>query len=69
MSWDSLCDLALMSIELKETKKTNFDEIIDKFASIKSRKALFYHVFIETKKARLIDFCCSMFVILHNKNT
>ena len=36
-----LCDLALMSIARDETGKTNFDEIIDEFSSIKAGKVLF----------------------------
>ena len=40
ISQKRLCDLALLSIERDETKKTNFDEIIDEFASRKTRKAL-----------------------------
>jgi len=40
-SQGSLCDIALMRIERDEIAKAYFDEIIDKFASIKSRKALF----------------------------
>ena len=40
-SQERLCDLALLSIEKDETKKTNFDEIIDKFAPRKAQKALF----------------------------
>ena len=40
MSQERLCDLALLSIERDETKKTNFDVIIDKFASRKARKVL-----------------------------
>ena len=35
-----LCDLALLSTERDETKKTNFDEIIDEFASRKAQKVL-----------------------------
>jgi len=30
-----------MSIEREETEKTDFDEIIDEFASIKAQKVLF----------------------------
>ena len=40
MNQERLCDLALLSIERDETKKTNLDEIIDKFASRKARKVL-----------------------------
>ena len=40
MSQERLCDLALLDIERDETKKTNFDEIIDEFASRKLRKVL-----------------------------
>ena len=40
MSQERLCNLALLSIDRDETKKTNFDEIIDEFASRKSRKVL-----------------------------
>ena len=40
MSQERLCDLALLSIERDETKKTNFDKIIDEFASRKARKVL-----------------------------
>ena len=40
MNQKRLCDLALLSIERDETKKTNFDQIIDEFASRKARKVL-----------------------------
>ena len=40
MSQKRLCDLALLSIERDETKKTNFDEIVDEFESRKARKVL-----------------------------
>ena len=35
---DRLSDLALLNIERKETENTDFDEIIDQFASAKARK-------------------------------
>jgi len=38
MSQNRLNDLALLSIERETVEKTNFDQIIDKFASIKARK-------------------------------
>jgi len=40
MNQDRLCDQAL-GIEREEREKTDFDEIIDDFASIKARKVLF----------------------------
>ena len=40
MNHERLCDLALLSIERDETKKTNFDQIIDEFASRKAQKVL-----------------------------
>ena len=40
MSQERLCDLVLLSIERDETKKTNFDKIIDESASRKARKVL-----------------------------
>ena len=40
MSQERLCDLALLRIERDETKKTNFDKIVDEFASRKARKVL-----------------------------
>ncbi|XP_053119697.1 52 kDa repressor of the inhibitor of the protein kinase-like [Hemicordylus capensis] len=39
MGQDRLCDLALLSTEREETDKTNFDGIIDQFASMKARRA------------------------------
>ena len=39
MGQDRLCDLALLSIEREETAKADFNEIIDLFASAKTRKA------------------------------
>ena len=33
-----LCNLALLSVEREETEKTDFDEVIDQFASAKARK-------------------------------
>jgi hypothetical protein len=38
MGQQRLCDLALLSIERETTELTNFDEIIDLFASAKARK-------------------------------
>ena len=38
MSQERLCDMTLLSIEENKTKKTNFDKIIDEFASRKARK-------------------------------
>ena len=39
MGQSRICDLAILSVESEETEKTDFDKIIDDFASIKSRKA------------------------------
>ena len=39
MIQERLCYIALLSIESDETKKTNFDEIIDEFASRKGTKS------------------------------
>ena len=36
MGQDRLWDLALLSVE--ETEKTDFEQIIDQFASVKARK-------------------------------
>jgi len=41
MNQDRLCDLALMSIEKDEIEKTDFDDIINEFASINARKVFF----------------------------
>lgn len=38
MGQDRLCDLALLSIEREATESTDFEQIIDKFASMKARK-------------------------------
>ena len=38
MGQGRLCDLALLSVEREETEKTDFDRIIDQFASVKARK-------------------------------
>lgn len=38
MGLNRLCDLALLSIDREETKKTDFEQVIDQFALIKSRK-------------------------------
>lgn len=38
MGQDRLSDLALLSVEREEVEKTNFEDIIDKFAAIKARK-------------------------------
>ena len=40
MSQERLCDMTLLSIEGNEKKKTNFDKIIDEFASRKAQKVL-----------------------------
>ena len=40
MSQERLCDLALLSIERDETKKTNFNQIIDEFALRKAQEVL-----------------------------
>jgi len=42
VSRDRLCDLAVaLSIEWDETEKTDFDDIMDGFSSIKAQKVLF----------------------------
>ena len=33
-----LCDLAVLSVEREETEKTDFEHILDQFASVKARK-------------------------------
>ncbi|XP_022239273.1 uncharacterized protein LOC111085357 [Limulus polyphemus] len=38
MGQSRLCDLALLSVEREETEKTDFEHIIDQFASVKARK-------------------------------
>ena len=38
MGQGRLCDLALLGIEREETKKTDFQHMIDQFASEKARK-------------------------------
>ena len=38
MGQDRLCDLALLSVEREEVERTNFEDIIDKFAAVKARK-------------------------------
>jgi hypothetical protein len=38
MGQSRLCDLALLSVERKETEKTDFEQIIHQFASVKARK-------------------------------
>ncbi|XP_048344871.1 uncharacterized protein LOC125428571 isoform X2 [Sphaerodactylus townsendi] len=38
MGQQRLCDLALLSVEREETEKTNFDDIIDRFASAEAGK-------------------------------
>jgi hypothetical protein len=38
MGQGRLCDLALLSVEREETEKTDFEHIIDQFASVKARK-------------------------------
>lgn len=40
MGQERLCDLALLSIEKETTEQTNFDNIINLFASEKARKVL-----------------------------
>lgn len=40
MGQDRLSDLALLSVEREQTEKTNFDVIIQQFASSKARKVL-----------------------------
>jgi len=49
MNQDRLCDQAL-GIEREEREKTDFDEIIDDFASIKARKVLFWVTCVLNKK-------------------
>lgn len=41
MGQDRLCDLALLSVEREETENTNFELLIDEFASMKTRKVQF----------------------------
>ncbi|GBN94889.1 hypothetical protein AVEN_229659-1 [Araneus ventricosus] len=41
MGQKRLCDLALLSIEKAVTEKTDFNEIINTFASLKERKVYF----------------------------
>ncbi|XP_040262207.1 52 kDa repressor of the inhibitor of the protein kinase-like [Bufo bufo] len=41
MGQDRLCDLALLSVEREETEKTDFEQIIDQFASVKARRVQF----------------------------
>ena len=38
MGQDRLSDLALLSVEKETLEKTDFDDVIDKFATVKSRK-------------------------------
>ena len=38
MGQERLCDLALLSVEREQTEKTDFEDMIDKFASMKARK-------------------------------
>ena len=38
MGQGRLCDLVLLSIEKETVEKTDFDNIIDKFAAMKARK-------------------------------
>lgn len=38
MGQDRLSDLALLSIERETLEKTDFDDVIDQFATVKSRK-------------------------------
>lgn len=38
MGQDRFCDLALLSVEREETEKTDFEHIINQFASVKARK-------------------------------
>ena len=42
MGQGRLCDLALLSVEREETEKTDFEHIIDQFASVKARKVHLY---------------------------
>ncbi|XP_071518363.1 uncharacterized protein [Panulirus ornatus] len=42
MGQDRLCDLALLSVEREETRKTDFEHIIDQFVSVKARKLQLY---------------------------
>ena len=41
MGQDRLTDLALLSIERQMLQNTDFEEIIDEFASVKARKINF----------------------------
>jgi len=38
MGQDRLSDLALLSVERETLEKTDFDDVIDQFATVKSRK-------------------------------
>ena len=41
MSQDRLCDLSLLSIEREFVENIDFDEVIDKFATVKARRVMF----------------------------
>jgi len=41
MSQGRLCDLALISKDMEEREKADFDEIMNEFASLKARKSCF----------------------------
>lgn len=43
MSQERLSNLAILSIEQEKASKINFDEIIDNFASMKTRKGKGIH--------------------------
>ena len=38
MGQDRLSDLALLSVERETLEKTDFDDVIDQFATVKSKK-------------------------------
>ena len=50
-------DIALLRIERNETKKTNLDEIIDEFASRKTRKVLLQDPVIERPSEFFVAYC------------
>ena len=40
MGYDRRSDLSLLSIERETIEQINFDQVIDKFAAVKARKAV-----------------------------
>ena len=57
MGQDRLSDLALLSVERETLEKTDFDDVIDKFATVKSRKINLSKSSLTVNERHIMDIC------------